>query len=366
MIRLTRGNLLDAKAEALVNTVNTVGVMGKGIALQFKEAFPDNFAAYAAACERGEVAIGRMFVFERRALLGPRWIINFPTKKHWIHPSRLDYVRAGLDDLVRVVREQGIRSIAIPPLGAGHGGLDWAEVRPLIEEAMAALPEVDVTIFEPTTAYQAKPKRTGEAKLTPARALVVDLIRRYVVLGFDCSILEVQKLVYFLQLAIRGRALVDPFGLAFKADRYGPYAHKLRFVLDGLDGSYLRSEKRIADARPFDPISLDLDRLEVVAQYLATPEYSRYAECLDTVDELIDGFQSPYHMELLASVDWVVHEMGAEPRVQTIREGLARWPGGEEAARRKQRLFDDRAIELALDRLTSAGQSVRRREPQAL
>ncbi len=154
MIRRGMGNLLEAPVEALVNTVNTVGVMGKGIALQFKEAFPDNFVVYAAACERREVAIGRMFVFERRVLLGPRWIVNFPTKKHWMHPSKLDYVREGLVDLVRVVREHGIRSIAIPPLGAGQGGLAWSSVRPLIEAAMADLPQVDAMIFEPTDAYQ--------------------------------------------------------------------------------------------------------------------------------------------------------------------------------------------------------------------
>src|SRR3954470_1840626 len=133
MITFTQGNLLDAQVEAVVNTVNTVGVMGKGIALMFREAYPENYKAYEAACKRGEVVVGKMFVTENHDLTGPRYIINFPTKKHWIHPSRLEYVVQGLEDLVRVVRERRIRSIALPPLGCGNGGLDWGQVRKAIE-----------------------------------------------------------------------------------------------------------------------------------------------------------------------------------------------------------------------------------------
>jgi O-acetyl-ADP-ribose deacetylase (regulator of RNase III) len=153
MIRYAAGNLLLADVDALVNTVNTVGVMGKGVALQFKEAFPANFFAYEEACKRGEAQIGKMFVTETGRLDGPRWIINFPTKKDWRHPSKLEYVRAGLVDLVNVVREREIRSIALPPLGCGHGGLDWAQVKQAIEAAMADLPEVEAVVFQPTDAY---------------------------------------------------------------------------------------------------------------------------------------------------------------------------------------------------------------------
>jgi O-acetyl-ADP-ribose deacetylase (regulator of RNase III) len=150
MIRFKQGNLLDEPVEAVVNTVNTVGVMGKGIALMFREAFPDNFKAYAAACKRNEVVIGKMFVTENHALTGPRYIINFPTKKHWIHRSRMGYITAGLPDLVRVIKERDIHSIALPPLGCGNGGLEWGAVRPLIEEALGNLARVDVVVFEPT------------------------------------------------------------------------------------------------------------------------------------------------------------------------------------------------------------------------
>jgi O-acetyl-ADP-ribose deacetylase (regulator of RNase III) len=142
-----QGNLLAAEVDALVNTVNTVGVMGKGLALQFKKAFPENLAAYERACKAGEVVTGRMHVVTR--LSSPKFIINFPTKQHWRQPSKLEYVRDGLRDLTAQVRALGIESIAIPALGCGNGGLDWTDVRPLIVEAFATLPEVRVLLFEP-------------------------------------------------------------------------------------------------------------------------------------------------------------------------------------------------------------------------
>jgi O-acetyl-ADP-ribose deacetylase (regulator of RNase III) len=153
MIQFLQGNLLEAPAEAIVNTVNTVGVMGKGLALMFKKAFPQNFLRYAEACKRKDVRVGQMFVTEHLALGGPRWIINFPTKEHWRHPSQLQWVIDGLQDLRRVIEIKGIRSIAVPPLGCGQGGLDWDEVRPEIERALGGLPNVDVLVFEPTVAY---------------------------------------------------------------------------------------------------------------------------------------------------------------------------------------------------------------------
>jgi len=250
MIRFTKGNLLDADVEALVNTVNTVGVMGKGIALMFKDRFPPNFQEYAAACKRGEVRIGRMFVTQNPSLDVPRWIINFPTKTHWRVKTRIEWIDAGLEDLRRVVVEKGIRSIAVPPLGCGHGGLSWSEVRPRIVNALGSLPDVDVVVYEPTRRYQNVAKRTGVEKLTPARALIAELVRRYWILGIECSMLEIQKLAWFLEREIDASGLENPLDLRFQADRYGPYADRLRHLLNQLDGSYLRSEVRVADAKP--------------------------------------------------------------------------------------------------------------------
>ncbi len=351
MMTFRQGNLLEAEVEAVVNTVNTVGVMGRGIALMFKERFPDNFKAYAAACKAGEVRTGRMFVTATDELSGPKWIINFPTKRHWRQPSQIGWIEEGLRDLVRVVRERDIRSVALPPLGCGNGGLEWAEVRPLIKQAAAALPGVQVVAFEPTEKYQNVAKRDGVRKLTVARALIAEAIRRYWVLGIECTLLEVQKLAWFLERSIRRRGLDDVLKLQFQADRYGPYSPRLNHLLNALDGSYLRSDKRISDCGPMDTIAFADSEAEVVALFLRTEAAKPYAAALEETDMLIDGFQSPLGMELLATVDWLLVREGCHPNVAAIRSGLAGWPGGADAGQRKQRLFDDRLLKLALDRL---------------
>jgi O-acetyl-ADP-ribose deacetylase (regulator of RNase III) len=149
MLTEEHGNLLEAPADALVNTVNTVGIMGKGLALQFKQAYPGNFRAYESACRRGEVHLGKMFMYETGQLDRPRFVINFPAKGHWRSRSKLSDIKAGLDDLRDVIREWRIHSIAIPPLGCGNGGLDWRDVRPLIVEALAGFPGARVMVYPP-------------------------------------------------------------------------------------------------------------------------------------------------------------------------------------------------------------------------
>lgn len=352
MIRYTQGNLLDAPAEGLVNTVNEVGVMGKGIALMFRDSFPENTRAYEAACRRGEVKVGRMFVVENHDLSGPRWIINFPTKKHWRFPSKLEWVREGLQDLVRVLAVKRIRSVALPPLGCGNGGLDWGQVRREIEAALGPLPDVEVIVFEPTSVYQNASKRQGLEALTPARALIAELVRRYLVLGIECTNLEVQKLAWFLQRAIQSQGLPNPLNLRFTADKYGPYADRLRHLLDGLDGSYLHCEKRLSDASPFDTIWFEDSKRGAVRDFLARDEARGYVLPLERTAEVIDGFESPLGLELLATVDWLLSDRACERSVPGLRERLSSWPGGPAAARRKQALFDDRLLALALDRLT--------------
>ncbi|MDO8332151.1 MAG: macro domain-containing protein [Fluviicoccus sp.] len=350
MITYTQGNLLEADVEALVNTVNTVGVMGKGIALMFKERFADNFRRYAAACKSGEVKTGRMFVTEVHELGGPRWVINFPTKQHWRSPSQLVWVTEGLSDLRRFLVEHQVKSIAIPPLGAGNGGLNWSEVRPHIESALADL-DVNILIYEPTREYQNVAKRNGVEELTPARALIAELVRRYEVLGLECSLLEIQKLAWFLERTISrlmpGNKVLD---LQFLAHKYGPYANRLDHLLHNLDGSYLHADKRISDSRPVDLIWFDDSRKLQLRTYLQT-EAKPYLDALEQTSALIDGFESPFGMELLATVDWLLVREGVSPDVLSIREGLRQWPAAG-SGERKCRLFDDRAIQLALDRLT--------------
>lgn len=149
MLRFETGDILTADVAALVNPVNCVGAMGRGLALQFKRAFPENFRAYAAACARGEVRPGRMFLFETGTPANPRYIVNFPTKRHWRARSRMEDIEAGLDALADLLRERDIGSVAVPPLGSGLGGLDWGSVRQRIEEALGGLEGVDVIVFEP-------------------------------------------------------------------------------------------------------------------------------------------------------------------------------------------------------------------------
>lgn len=351
MITFTQGNLLEARTEALVNTVNTVGVMGKGIALMFKERFDENFRRYAAACKAKEVQTGKMFVTPVHELDGPRWIVNFPTKQHWRAPSRMEWVVDGLQDLRRFLIEQQVKSIAIPPLGAGNGGLEWAEVREQIERTLGDL-DIDILVFRPTKQYQNVAKRAGVEKLTPARALIAELVRRYWVLGMECSLLEIQKLAWFLERAIeRFNPDTNPLDLKFNAHKYGPYANRLDHLLNNLDGSYLHCEKRISDAGPMDVIWFDDERKAVVQTYLKT-EAKAYSQALEATAALIDGFESPFGMELLATVDWLLAREGVAPNVPALREGLRHWRGGPDAAARKDRLFDDRALGIALERLT--------------
>ena len=353
-MKFLQGNLLDAPAEALVNTVNTVGVMGKGLALMFKEAFPENFRAYQEAVKRNEVRIGHVFVTENRTLNGPKWLINFPTKKHWRHPSKLEWVVDGLSDLRTVIQQKGIQSIALPPLGCGNGGLEWTEVRREIQRALEDLQNVDILVFEPTTKYQNVAKRNGATKLTPARALIGEMIRRYWVLGIECTYLEVQKLGWFLERTIQELSVKDDLNLQFKADKYGPYSDRLRHLLDALDGSYLHCDRRLSDAGPSDTIWFDEGRRPFMEAYLKQETSAPLRLVLDRTAERIDGFESPLGMELLSTVDWLIQREGCEPTLPGIREGLRHWPTGPPTGERKLKLFDDRLLEFALERLASA------------
>jgi len=234
MIEFKTGDILAEGAEALVNTVNCVGIMGRGVALQFKRAFPANFKAYERACKLGHVEPGRMFTFDTGQLMHPRYIINFPTKRHWRGKSRIEDVEAGLEALVGEVQCRGIRSIAIPPLGTGLGGLDWREVRPRIEKALLALPDVRVVVFEPRVAVAGDRAVTAQKvpTMTPGRAALVGLMDRYLAGLLDpfVTLLEVHKLMYFMQEA------GEPLRLRYVVGPDGPYAENLRHVLQAIDG----------------------------------------------------------------------------------------------------------------------------------
>lgn len=304
MIELTRGNLLEAPVEALVNTVNCVGYMGKGIALQFKQAFPANFKHYEAACHSGDMVPGKMMIHDNGGLVNPRYIINFPTKRHWKGKSRIEDIESGLRALVADVQRFGIRSIAVPPLGCGLGGLEWCVVRPMIEQAFASLPNVQVLLFEPAGAPEAKmmPVRTERPHMTPARALFIKLMDAYSALDYSRTLLEVQKLAYFLQEA------GEPLRLKYEAGHYGPYAPNLNKVLEVMEGHFIRG---YGDSqKPEAEIELLPGAVDEASAFLSDKRDSMAR--LEQVADLIEGFETPYGMELLATVHWVAHYGGRQ------------------------------------------------------
>jgi O-acetyl-ADP-ribose deacetylase (regulator of RNase III) len=349
MIRYKQGNLLTANTEALVNTVNTLGIMGKGIALMFKEHFPENMKLYRAACKDNLVQTGKMFVTAQETL-EPHWIINFPTKQHWRNPSKMEWIISGLKDLREFIVNNKIKSIAIPPLGAGNGGLLWPAVREQIETILGDLENVDIQLYEPTDQYQNMSKPTSLVKLTPAKALITELVRRYWILGVECSLLEIQKLAWFLERSIKILSPELSLKFNFKPHYYGPYADNLRYLLGALDGNYLRSDKRINDAKPLDVIWFDDDHRDPLQKYLESDEMSHYKEALEFTSKLIDGFESPFEMELLATIDWLIEVEKCSPNTESLLMGLRNWKHAG-AAKRKVRLFDSRAISVALKRL---------------
>lgn len=352
MIHYTNGNLLEANVDALVNTVNTVGVMGKGIALMFKERFPKNMVEYAKACKAQQVVTGQMFVTQTDELMGPKWIVNFPTKQHWRSKSKMEWVVDGLADLKRFIIENNVESIALPPLGAGNGGLSWADVKPQIETALADLESVDIYIYEPIAKYQNIAKPKGVETLTASRALVSEMVRRYWVLGMDCSLLEIQKLAWFLQRSIQKEGQSLDLNLKFKANFYGPYSNNLEHLLNALDGSYLQVDKRISDSSREDIIRFNDAKKDKLSVYLNS-DAKCFTPSLDKALDVIEGFESPYGLELLSTVDWVISQQGCQPALASVRMAIDHWPAGAEWAARKQRIFDDRSLQFAIDRIQS-------------
>ncbi|MGH3189735.1 MAG: type II toxin-antitoxin system antitoxin DNA ADP-ribosyl glycohydrolase DarG [Streptosporangiaceae bacterium] len=355
MLSEQEGNLLDADAEALVNTVNTVGIMGKGIALQFKQAYPGNFRAYQAACRRGEVQLGRMFTYETGLLGNPRFVINFPTKGHWRARARLSDIETGLADLRHVVRDRKIRSIAIPPLGCGNGGLDWREVRPLIDTALGELPDVHVMVYPPegTPAAESMNVSTARPTMTGGRAALLTTLGRYIRLSQleqaaapeGASLLEIQKLMYFLQQA------GQPLRLSYVKARYGPYADNLNHVLQALEGHYLRGYgDRTQQVLKLSPIAL-MPGAEDEGQRWLADHPDETTDRINTVIRLVAGFASAYGLELLATVHWIATQEGADQIADAaaLTQHIGSWN------ERKGRLFTEAHVRNAIDHLSSLG-----------
>jgi len=342
MIELKHGDILRTDAEVLVNTVNCFGAMGRGIALQFKKAFPENFKYYKAVCDKKELQPGRMLVHDLNRLHNPRYIINFPTKRHWKGMSKIEDIESGLKALVEEVRIRNIHSIAVPPLGCGLGGLDWRQVRLLIETAFRELPDVHVLLFQPKSGPAAedmvKVKKIPE--MTVGRAALMALMRRYLEAVMDpfISLLEIHKLMYFMQEA------GEPLKLKYSKGIYGPYSENLRHVLSLLEGHFITGYGDAKDD-PETQVELIPEAVEQAEKFLK--HHSQTNAHFDRVVQLIEGFETPFGMELLATVHWVAIREEADSLDKAIMQTYI-WND------RKQ-MFKEKHIEIAWATLNKQG-----------
>lgn len=349
------GDLLAADVDALVNTVNCVGVMGKGIALQFKRRYPENFDAYAKACKNKEVKLGQMHIVELHAISGPRYIINFPTKDHWKSRSKLKDIATGLDDLAQVITDLKIESIAIPPLGAGNGGLAWSDVEPLIHAKLTELPDVKIMLFTPSNA--ARHLAPDPTKMTWGRATLLELIRSYTRVRLSvepwedikgASHLEIQKLMYFAQL------VMPQLRLKFEQGIYGPYSEQVRHLVQGMEGTFVTGlGDGTAPVQQLNPISPTKEGITEVEAYLekAGEEKDVRSKIVAPVMQMIDGFEGPYAIELLASTHWVAQKSGC-------RNAHDAWLAIQAWTPRKGRLFTEHHVATTLEHLKKANQLV--------
>ena len=342
MIEFNKGNIVMADVEALVNTVNCVGIMGRGIALQFRNAFPDNFHAYEVASKRGEIEPGRMFVFETHSLTNPHYIINFPTKRHWRSMSRLTDIKDGLPALVGEIKRLGICSIAIPPLGSGLGGLDWNQVRPLIISALAEVPNLKTVIYEPLGTPNPNKiiRSTAVPRMTPGRAALVGLLDRYLrgLMEPYVSLLELHKLMYFMQEA------GEPLKLSYVKATYGPYADNLRQVLTRIEG-YLIAGYGAGGDSPMKRIELVPGAIEDAEKLLIN--HRDTLERFDRVVDLTEGFETPFGLELMATVHWVA----TKEHAVDFKDLVARIYAWDERKRR----FSEEQIRIAWKALADKG-----------
>jgi len=342
VIKKVRGNILDADVEALVNTVNTVGVMGRGIALQFKRAFPENYKAYRKLCEKGKLQTGQVFTFDLNRFQNPKYIINFPTKRHWKGKSKLEFIESGLKTLVQEINRLDIRSIALPPLGSGLGGLSWKEVYTRIETALSTLDNVSVLVYEPYGAPKPSemPDRTIQPRMTPGRATLLGLMRVYLTPLMDDSItlLEIHKLMYFMQAA------GEPLRLNYVKGVYGPYATNLHHVLERIEGHFIVGYGDGTEA-PGKIIEYKPKAMESAESLLVRRVETRAR--LERIEELIRGFETPYGMELLSSVDWVAKQ--EDPKA--CSDPGAAVNGVQSWSPRKKKMFGTHHIRSAWERL---------------
>lgn len=339
MIKYVEGNLLESDAQALVNTVNTVGVMGKGIALQFKNAFPSNYKIYRKACDNEELSVGKLLITTEENLIPEKKIIiNFPTKTDWRKPSEYSYIENGLVELRKYIVENNIESVAIPPLGAGNGGLDWQKVKILIEKYLSDL-NASILVYQPNAKIKEVLKKE-RVKLTPARAMLLSVLYELVKNGEFVSEFSAEKIAYFLQRF----GAKDTFNLEYKPNFYGPYSGKVKHLLYYLNGSYILGYSS-KDKKPFEEIGLVMDSENEVLDYLKNLPNQEYLEIIEKTKNFLEGFYSPFGLELLSTIDYISDKENTKDS-KIIISKLNDW------SNRKTELFSNHDfVNIALERI---------------
>ncbi|NLN34146.1 MAG: macro domain-containing protein [Flavobacteriaceae bacterium] len=346
MIKYVEGNLLESDAQALVNTVNTVGVMGKGIALQFKNAFPSNYKIYRKACGNEEVGVGKLLItIEENLISGKKIIINFPTKTDWRKPSEYSYIENGLIELRKFIIDNSIESVAIPPLGAGNGGLDWQKVKTLIEKYLSDL-NASILVYQPNAKIKEVLKKE-RVKLTPARAMLLAVLYELVKNGEFVSEFSAEKIAYFLQRF----GAKNAFNLEYKPNFYGPYSGKVKHLLYYLNGSYILGYSS-KDKKPFEEIGLVMDTEDEVLNYLKTLPNQEYFEIIEKTKSFLEGFYSPFGLELLSTIDYITEKENIKDSEMIISK-LNDW------SNRKTELFSNHDfVNIALERINNFSDSL--------
>jgi len=344
LMKFLKGDLFESNADALVNTVNTVGVMGKGVAFQFKKLFPHNYNIYKKRCESKDFQIGDLLLVEDENILtGKKLIINFPTKKHWRHPSKYEYIQIGLEKLKTVIIERNIKSIAIPPLGSGNGGLKWDRVKEMMIKALDNL-NTEIYIYEPNKKIR-KALLKEKVKLTPARAMLMYMLFQLVRNGEFVSEFACEKLCYFLQrFGAKGY-----FKLQYSKRYYGPYSGTVRHLMSTLNGSYLAGYDS-KDTKPFEYVDILQDGEKLILDYIKNKDELK--KIVDETSDFLDGFYSYFGLELLSSIDFILQTNKATELNQVV-ENLNSWN-----TRKKELFADDYRIEVAYNHLKNRNISV--------
>jgi O-acetyl-ADP-ribose deacetylase (regulator of RNase III)/uncharacterized protein YwgA len=331
------GDLFLDKSEALVNTVNCVGVMGKGVALEFKRRWPENYKAYKKTCDDKKLRPGQMLIFELGSLLEksePKFIINFPTKDHWRAKSKLEYISEGLEALVSDIKKYKIKSLALPPLGCGNGGLDWNTVRQMMMERLSELGDVNVFIYEPLKGSDDPEYVDTHLKMTTGRAVFLKAIAALETpFGGALDRLSLQKIAYFLQV------MGIPLNLDFTKNLYGPYSEALKKAVVALESEY----KLIAG------FQIEKEAHVTPAGYAAAEDFLKddvqSEVIIDKLSKLVDGFETPYGLELLSTVHTVAISGAGESYIDRIAFEMLAFE------KNKRNVFSKDEIRLALQRL---------------